>query len=274
MLSKEELWRLVDSHRPVATVPSEVLPYCRQEEDTGTFSLPSTVDELYKFRVIVCTCSDAHILYKLGFTNQQLRKRRECFVNFCSKASRRLNLTGGYAGQEVNSPHFTHLFVDEAAQATEPEVLIPLSVVVDPEHGSTKAEIGLVGDPRQLAPNIYSRVAADGGLGKSYMERILQRPFNYLSGGWPYMLGDDDDGGDVPFDMQHQRSCVFLTVNYRGHASSLMMPSCLFYYDKLTAAAPATNGASWALRLRCMEALAKPVTELALQWEDHYSLFW
>jgi hypothetical protein len=262
-LSEDELWRLLDSNRPVETLPAAIFPFTRQTKETGTFRLPSTVAELFKFRVIVCTCSDAHILYKLGFTNHQLRVRRQCFASFSQETCRNLNLEVGVLGEDVTRPHFTHLFVDEASQATEPETMIPFSVVVDPEPGSIKAEIGLIGDPRQLSPNIYCKEASDAGLGRSYMERLLQRPMNYLSGGWPYMLGPANE--DVPFDMQHQRSAVFLTANYRGHASFLMMPSSLFYFDKLEVV-DSQSTTDWISKLRRVEALSEPVTDLALQW--------
>ena len=44
----------------------------------------------------------------------------------------------------VQDPHFTQLFIDEAAQATEPETLIPLSLVMDPLGAHCKVEIALV----------------------------------------------------------------------------------------------------------------------------------
>lgn len=264
-LNKNQLWRLVDALRPIETLPSAILPFCRQDIETGAFMLPTNVADIYSYRVIVCTCSDAHILYKMGFTNQQLRMRRECFANYSREVSERLHLDPGNVASNAAFPHFTHLFVDEAAQATEPEIMISLSVVVDPAPGSVKAEIGLVGDPRQLSPNIFSKQAADSGLGKSYMERMLQRPMNYQSGGWPYMLGPDG-GDDIPFDMQHKRSCIFLTVNYRGHASFLMMPSSLFYYDKLESIEKQDTPV-WASKLRNVEALSKPASGLAILWD-------
>ena len=99
------------------------------------------------------------------------------------------------------------------------------------------------------------------------MDRLrLHRSMNYLSGGWPYMLGPANE--DVPFDMQHQRSAVFLTANYRGHASFLMMPSSLFYFDKLEVV-DSQSTTDWISKLRRVEALSEPVTDLALQWNQY-----
>ena len=67
------------------------------------------------------------------------------------------------------NPFFTHLFIDEAAQATEPEILCPISCVVDPQSRSSRGkavEIVFVGDPRQLSPRVYSSKVADT-LGRS-----------------------------------------------------------------------------------------------------------
>ncbi len=54
---------------------------------------------------------------------------------------------------------------------------------------------------------------------------------------------------------------VFLTKNYRGHPSFLMMPSAFFYYDRLTSANmkdPATID-YWCSILRNVEALSQPL---------------
>lgn len=87
----------------------------------------------------------------------------------------------------LDQPHSTHFFLDEATQATEPASLIPMSVVVDPEPGSRKVELALVGLPRQPSPTIYSTAAAQAGLYRSWMERLLQRPIH--SGVRPPALG-------------------------------------------------------------------------------------
>jgi superfamily I DNA and/or RNA helicase len=84
----------------------------------------------------------------------------------------------GGATEGVIEPRFMHFFVDEAAQAIEPETFIPLSVVEDPQPESTKVEIVPVGDPRQLSPNVYSTKAAECELKTSFLERLSQRPIS------------------------------------------------------------------------------------------------
>jgi hypothetical protein len=126
-LSRVELFRLYDSNRPIATVPVDVLRFSRQSEASGALCLPPC-GELMKFKVIVCTCEDSHLLYRAGVTNQQIRVRRADFAKYLRKACGECNLVVSLDG--VKDPHFSHLFMDEAAQATEPESLIPLSVVV------------------------------------------------------------------------------------------------------------------------------------------------
>ena len=64
-LGRSQLFRLFDTNRPIASVPVDVLGYTRQSATTGGFSLPPA-KELLKFDVIVCTCSDANILYRAG----------------------------------------------------------------------------------------------------------------------------------------------------------------------------------------------------------------
>lgn len=265
-LTRAQLFRLFDSDRPIATVPVEVIAFCRQSDDqTGMFVVPD-VHILMQFQVIVCTCSDAHLLYRLGMANQQLRVRRRCFQAFLQNSCDGTNLECILKG--VDDPHFTHLFVDEAAQATEPELLIPMSVVVDPAGPKRKVEIALVGDPRQLSPSVYSARAAAAGLAGSFMERLLHRPVSCLGGGQDHMLGPDLVNMEEWLQYSFQRNgqqelSVFLTLNYRGHPSFLMMPSVLFYSDKLNSMQHEKEhdaGESfWCEKLRRVENLADPV---------------
>ena len=57
-------------------------------------------------------------------------------------------------------PGLTHLFIDEAAQATIPEVLIPMSLV------NEQTLVVMSGDSKQLGPLVHSKVAIRGGLEK------------------------------------------------------------------------------------------------------------
>ncbi|OAD53813.1 putative helicase with zinc finger domain [Eufriesea mexicana] len=61
---------------------------------------------------------------------------------------------------------FTHIIIDEAAQALECEVLTPLALA------TPRTRLVLAGDQMQLAPEIYSDLASERGLGVSLLERI------------------------------------------------------------------------------------------------------
>jgi len=72
--------------------------------------------------------------------------------------------------------HFTHIFIDEAGQATEPESFVSIKMMADP-----KTNIVLSGDPKQLGPIIRSGVARELGLETSYLERLMDRDAYNLS---------------------------------------------------------------------------------------------
>ena len=263
-LDRSKLFRLYASTRPVSNVPVDILGYTRQSGNDGSFSLPKAA-ELLTFQVIVSTCSDAHILYCAGLTNEYIRERRECIKVYTQHLLKVSGLKAEINGEFL--PHFTHLFIDEAAQATEPETLVPFSVVLDPSPTSMKAEITLVGDPRQLSPVIYSTFASDAGLGRSFLERLLHRPVTCLGGGYPHLLGPNEhDNRDEFFNYssrsgENEQLCIFLTQNYRGHPSFLMMPSAMFYFDKLESVKRINEVSfDFAEKLRTVEALSEPVS--------------
>jgi len=72
--------------------------------------------------------------------------------------------------QDLNVPvgHFSHIAIDEASQAEEPLVMIPIMTFSNPY-----TNIILAGDPNELGPIIESPTAARSGLGKSYFERLM-----------------------------------------------------------------------------------------------------
>ncbi|XP_067861022.1 RNA helicase Mov10l1-like [Heptranchias perlo] len=133
-------------------------------------------------RIIISTCSTAGLFYQIG----------------------------------LRTGHFTHVFVDEAGQASEPECLIPL-LLVSEEDG----QIVLAGDPRQLGPVMKSRIAAAYGLSVSLLERLMMRP-----------LYSRDETFSA-FGSYNPLLVTKLVNNYRSHSSLLDLPSKLFYHKEL-----------------------------------------
>jgi helicase MOV-10 len=72
--------------------------------------------------------------------------------------------------QTLNVPvgHFSHIVIDEAAQAEETLGMIPILAFSD-----SYTNVILAGDPNQLGPVIKSIAAAKAGLGKSFLRRLM-----------------------------------------------------------------------------------------------------
>lgn len=63
---------------------------------------------------------------------------------------------------KLRENHFSYVFVDEAGQATEPETLIPVTLMSssDRSHqGRLHGQLVIAGDPQQLGPSIRSKIA-------------------------------------------------------------------------------------------------------------------
>lgn len=93
--------------------------------------------------------------------------------------------------------HFDYLLVDEATQATEPEILLPML--------KGPRQVILIGDHMQLGPVVLSKEAATGGMNRSLFERMVKlglRP-------------------------------VRLEVQYRMHPALSQFPSESYYDGKL-----------------------------------------
>ncbi|XP_073937892.1 RNA helicase Mov10l1 [Castor canadensis] len=136
-----------------------------------------------RFRIIITTCSSAGLFYQIG----------------------------------VRVGHFTHVFVDEAGQASEPECLIPLGLVSD-----INGQIVLAGDPMQLGPVIKSRLAMAYGLNVSMLERLMSRP--------AYLRDENAFGACGAYN---PLLVTKLVKNYRSHSALLALPSRLFYHKEL-----------------------------------------
>lgn len=59
--------------------------------------------------------------------------------------------------------HFTHMFIDEAGHATEPETIIPLTLLNPNKKNG--GQIVLAGDPQQLGAIIRSSMASKFHMG-------------------------------------------------------------------------------------------------------------
>ncbi|KAJ3555412.1 hypothetical protein NM688_g2589 [Phlebia brevispora] len=168
-LTPNEMFRFYAPSRHKNEVPGDLLPYAAINGD-GHFTAPP-VSRLKQYRVIVSTCVSASFAYGVGMPRG----------------------------------HFTHIFVDEAGQATEPEVMIVIKTMAD-----NNTNVILSGDPRQLGPIIRSPVARELGLEKSYLERVMENP------------AYDEQRG-------HGLTVVKLVQNFRSHDAILRFPNERFY---------------------------------------------
>lgn len=167
---RREILRLNAVTRPLEDVNPEYIGYCCV--DDSVFMCPQLSD-LKRYRIIVSTYTSAYLLHAEG----------------------------------MSRGHFSHIFLDEAGQASEPETMVPLSHLC--QRNTT---IVLAGDPKQLGPVVFSKDAESWGLGKSYLERLFECRF-YRDGNKNYVKK--------------------LLRNYRCHPSILHLPSELFYDGQL-----------------------------------------
>lgn len=133
-LGPDALFRFYTPSRFKDQVPTELMPYTHVRP-AGHFTVPAMA-KMTRFRVIVTTCVSASVVSGIG----------------------------------MRRGHFSHIFVNEAGQATEPEVAISIMTMAD-----ARTNIILSGDPKQLGPILRSQMAAKLGLEVSYIERLMQR---------------------------------------------------------------------------------------------------
>lgn len=112
---------------------------------------------------------------------------------------------------EFSDKHFTHLFIDEAAQLIEPEAMIPISLL-----NKVDGQLVLAGDPKQLGPILFSRFSQDFGLNTSFMSRIFE----------------SDMYSNIERDY-NELLVTRLIDNYRSIPSILELYSDLFYDSTL-----------------------------------------
>nr|XP_039250020.1 RNA helicase Mov10l1-like [Styela clava] len=120
---------------------------------------------------------------------------------------------GIFYGLALPRDHFTHVCIDEAGQATEPEVLIPIGLQIN-------GQVVMAGDPEQLGPVIMSPLANVYGLNISLLERLMKLDV--------YSRNDSlyKDGYNALFVTK-------LTNNYRSHPHLIELASKMFYMHEL-----------------------------------------
>ncbi|NXG60331.1 M10L1 helicase, partial [Hemiprocne comata] len=163
----------------------------------ASFRSPEQIDDVLK-----PYCEDADDIRKASWFR--------IIITTCSTA-------GMFYQTEIRLGHFTHVILDEAGQASEPESLIPIGLISE-----SNGQIVLVGDPKQLGPVIKSKIALNFGLNMSLLERLTSREI-YLR----------DEDAFSACGSYNPLLITKLTKNYRSHAALLALPSKLFYHKEL-----------------------------------------
>ncbi|KAH8804322.1 RNA helicase [Flagelloscypha sp. PMI_526] len=178
-LSPDVLFRFYAPSRNAKDVPHQLNNYVykKSHPEAGIehFSVPRLL-QMKRFKVVVTTCVSASVFYGIGIPR-------------------------GY---------YSHIFIDEAGQATEPECMNGVMTMAD-----SRTNIILSGDPKQLGPIIRSRIAARFGLEVSWIERLMNKDELY----------DEVEN--------YGKTVVKLVKNFRSHEAILRFPNDQFYKGEL-----------------------------------------
>jgi superfamily I DNA and/or RNA helicase len=178
----KDIYRFNAYNRNYDDVPQEIRPISSYDPECGTFEQLKKSDIEGK-RIVVSTCINAGQLYSMSCTP------------------------------------FTHILVDEAGQAMEPECLVALTALA-----TANTTVVIAGDPKQLGPVIRSPFAMqDGqGLGRSLLERLISTA--------PYRR---DPVNYAAYGNYNVRLITKLVNNYRSHPEILSTPNAMFYDNEL-----------------------------------------
>jgi putative helicase MOV10L1/helicase MOV-10 len=229
-----ELLRLNRPSRIFAEVPDAVLPFCYISKDK--FDLPP-FKQLMSYRLVVTTCRDASLLLYSRLTNIDL---------YAAEYGLHTSIHPFAARPSQVEVHWTALLIDEAAQAMEPEALIPLCIIVpplEPVELAFRPLFVMAGDEHQLGPRTSLHSSP---LKTSLFARLFARP---VYAGHPLARGKT---GNAPQALNRamlpitRPAFANLIRNYRSHPAILAVPSALFYADTLEPEATDTDRlASW-----------------------------
>ncbi|KAF1845480.1 P-loop containing nucleoside triphosphate hydrolase protein [Cucurbitaria berberidis CBS 394.84] len=226
-LNNKQLFRLNRPGRADNEVPRELMQYCYIENDM--FYLPP-FKTLMAFNVVVTSSRDVAILAEVRVTNNDLwTLERNMFSAL-------------HPEDQAPTPslHWGALLIDEAAQATEIDVLPAISVVCPPSAYPThlpQTRLVLAGDDNQLGPRTASR---DPEFSTSLFARLSGRT---LYKDHPLSRSNLKPSSGPPVIKRSMLPIIYppftlLVRNYRSHPAILSVPSSLFYNDTLMPEAP------------------------------------
>ncbi|KAJ3043418.1 hypothetical protein HDV00_005116 [Rhizophlyctis rosea] len=242
-LTPHQLIRLNSPSRTFAEVRDALMPFCmiNSSNVTGGAFFDLDVSRVVKASVVVMTCDDARGLFESGLGNWVVGSVWEAYHREMGRLYPLLHPEG--VGS-VRRRHWTvgfegHVFLDEAGQASEPELSDTLSLILTPDahlppttnlFPQPRCQFILCGDVKQLGPFIQSNYARAKGLDVSLMERLMGRD---LYSEDVRKRSGEFRVGDVGVVVLKREPFVRLKCNYRSHPGILMMPSTLFYTTTL-----------------------------------------
>lgn len=171
-LGPSVVFRLNSITRNAQELPKTLKRFSLLNENT-VFAIPSP-EELAKYRVVVSTCLSGGIPASLG----------------------------------LKRGHFSHIFIDEAGQGKEPEVIVPIKSIAGKD-----TNVVLAGDNQQLGPIVHSATARMLGLRQSYLARLMAMDIYNVEEGY-----NGPGGSGVTF--------VFLNLSFYER---LLIAMCLQY---------------------------------------------
>lgn len=215
--STSELLRLNRPTRDLNSIARETLDFCCRRRDHSSFCLPS-LQELLAYRVVVTSCLDAILLLDTRVTNLDMYGLYTNVVNALRP------LDGGPSDHRM---HWTALLIDDAAQATELEALMPISVVAPPDIPwvETAPIVVMAGDEQQP---ISKTSLPSSPLKRSLFSRLI---FSPVYAKQPSIQRNSRNGGSG--GPSFEPALTKLTRNYRSNPAILAVPSALFYHDTL-----------------------------------------
>lgn len=163
-------------------------------------------------RVVCCATIDAALLLDARITNNDLSMLQV----------HTLGTIHPNAPVPLAKPHFRYLLVDEAAQATEPDLACAMAIVATDHGFSLPCHVTICGDARQLGPIIVSPEARAIGLDTSLLERLAERDV-YRQ----HSVARRNRTRNPSVQWTLGTPFVDLTKNYRSATPILMLPSTL-----------------------------------------------